>query len=124
MKNKLTAALLAFFLGGFGVHQFYLGKGSKGIMYLLFFWTFIPALIALIDFIILLTMSENDFNLKYNAVYQPSPATTNTIVVNNQTHDSRSTGSIAEELSKLHDLKSKGILTDEEFENHKRKILS
>ena len=26
MKDKTTAALLAFFLGGFGVHKFYLGE--------------------------------------------------------------------------------------------------
>lgn len=28
MKNKTTAGLLALFLGGIGVHKFYLGKSS------------------------------------------------------------------------------------------------
>lgn len=34
MKNKITAALLAFFLGGIGIHEFYLGEKSNGIGYL------------------------------------------------------------------------------------------
>lgn len=64
-KNKVTAALLAFFLGGFGAHKFYLGKVGMGIFYLIFFWTFIPAIIAFIEFIILLVMSDDEFNRKY-----------------------------------------------------------
>lgn len=66
MKNRTTAALLAFFLGGFGIHQFYLGNTGKGIMYLLFCWTIIPAIIAIVDFIILITMNDMVFNKKYN----------------------------------------------------------
>lgn len=64
-KSKIAAALLAFFLGGFGVHKFYLGQIGLGVVYLLFFWTFIPAIIAFIEFIILLTMSDETFNQKY-----------------------------------------------------------
>lgn len=30
-KSKTTASLLAFFLGGFGVHNFYLGQKGRGI---------------------------------------------------------------------------------------------
>ncbi len=64
-KDKLTAALLALFLGGFGVHRFYLGQIGLGIAYLLFCWTFIPAIIGFIDFIILLSCSEQNFKTKY-----------------------------------------------------------
>lgn len=64
-KSKIAAALLAFFLGGIGVHKFYLGQTGKGIIYLLFCWTFIPAIIAFVEFIILLTMSDETFNQKY-----------------------------------------------------------
>lgn len=46
--NRLTYALLALFIGGFGIHKFYAGK-SIGIVYLLFCWTFIPAIVALFD---------------------------------------------------------------------------
>ena len=66
MKRKTIAALLAFFLGGLGAHKFYLGKIFQGIFYLLFCWTCIPSIIALIESILFLTMSESEFNRKYN----------------------------------------------------------
>lgn len=66
-KSRVTAALLAFFLGGFGVHKFYLGQIGLGFVYLIFCWTFIPALIAFIEFIIYLTMSDESFNQKYGS---------------------------------------------------------
>jgi TM2 domain-containing membrane protein YozV len=66
MKSKSTAAILAFFLGGIGIHKFYLNRSGQGILYLLFFWTFIPGLIAFIEFFIYLFMSDREFNAKYN----------------------------------------------------------
>lgn len=53
--NKVVYCILAFFLGGIGIHKFYAGKTGTGVLFLLFSWTFIPALIALIDFIVGLT---------------------------------------------------------------------
>jgi TM2 domain-containing membrane protein YozV/ribosomal protein L40E len=64
-KSRIAAALFAFFLGGFGGHKFYLGQVGLGILYLLFFWTFIPAIVAFIEFILLLAMSDEAFNQKY-----------------------------------------------------------
>lgn len=52
--NKIAYCLLALFLGGIGVHKFYAGKTGAGIAYLLFSWTFIPAIIACIEFIVAL----------------------------------------------------------------------
>ena len=66
-KSRVTAAVLAFLLGGFGIHKFYLGKIAAGVLYLLFCWTFIPAIIAFIEFIIYLTMSDEEFEAKYGA---------------------------------------------------------
>ena len=67
-KNKITAALLAFFLGGLGAHKFYLGQTGLGILYLIFCWTFIPSIIAFIEFIILISMNDVAFNQKYGNV--------------------------------------------------------
>lgn len=66
MKSKFTTAMLALFLGGLGIHRFYLSQNKLGLFYLLFCWTFIPAIIATIDFFVFIFMSENNFNLKYN----------------------------------------------------------
>lgn len=50
--NKLAYVLLALFLGGFEIHNFYAGKTGQGVLFLLFFWTTIPAIIAFIQAII------------------------------------------------------------------------
>jgi len=65
-RTKVAAALFAFLLGGIGGHKFYLGSTGLGILYLVFCWTFIPAMIAFIEGIIYLTMSDIDFDRKYN----------------------------------------------------------
>ncbi len=67
-KSKLAAALFALLLGCLGIHKFYLGRIGWGIVYLLFCWTFIPAILGIIEGIILLVMSEADFNRKYGNV--------------------------------------------------------
>ena len=69
MKNKLAAALLAIFLGDFGAHKFYLGKPGTGLIYLLFFWTGIPAVIGIIEGILYLLSSEEDFQRKHGKRY-------------------------------------------------------
>ncbi|MGB3801081.1 MAG: NINE protein [Lewinella sp.] len=66
MKNKTTAGIFALVFGGLGVHRFYLGQKGLGIVYLLFVWTFIPTIIAMIDGIVLLTQDDEKFNRKYN----------------------------------------------------------
>ena len=66
MRSKTTAVLLAFFGGGIVLHKYYLGRVAAGILYMLFFWTFIPAIIAFVEFIVYLSMSERAFNEKYN----------------------------------------------------------
>ena len=65
-KSKGVALLLCFFLGGLGIHQFYLGNTIEGVAYLLFSWTCIPTLISIVDFILLLCMSESFFHQMYN----------------------------------------------------------
>lgn len=60
-KSRIAAGVLAILLGGIGVHKFYMGKIGMGILYLLFCWTGIPALIGLIEGIIYLTESDEKF---------------------------------------------------------------
>lgn len=64
-KSKTVAALFAFFLGSFGGHRFYLGQWW-GVFYLLFFWLWIPGLIAFVEFIYFLMCDSNKWDEKYN----------------------------------------------------------
>lgn len=64
-KNKLVAGLLALFLGSIGVHKFYLGQSGKGVMYLLFCWTYIPTILSFIEGLTILCSSDEKFQNKY-----------------------------------------------------------
>ena len=120
-KNRITAALLALVFGGIGVHRFYLNKPISGFFYLILFWTFIPAIIAFIEFIVLLCRSDEEFDRRYNA-YAIAPPT---IVVNPTTEVTVKSDNTTyvEEVKKLYDLKVKGMITDEEFEQKKKMLL-
>ena len=50
--NKVVYLVLCFFLGGLGIHKFYAGKTGMGILYLVFCWTGIPAIVAFVEFIL------------------------------------------------------------------------
>ena len=73
-KSRIVAALLAFFLGLLGIHKFYMGKTTAGVIMLvcgtigwllLFIPPMIIGVIAFIEFIIYLVMSDDDFQRKY-----------------------------------------------------------
>jgi len=66
-KDKLTAALLALFLGAIGVHHFYLGSTTAGVVVILLNCLCLGGVVALIEAIMLFVMSDEDFNAKYNA---------------------------------------------------------
>lgn len=48
-KDEVVGILLAFFLGSFGAHHFYLRRNGLGVLYACFFWTGIPGLVALVE---------------------------------------------------------------------------
>lgn len=48
-KSKLICYMLALFFGGFGAHLFYTKKYKRGLLYLLFCWTYIPFILGWID---------------------------------------------------------------------------
>ena len=64
-KNRQTAGIFALLLGGIGVHKFYLGQPGMGVLYVVFCWTAIPAIIGFIEGIVLLTMTEQAFAEKF-----------------------------------------------------------
>lgn len=66
MRNKTLAAIFALFFGSLGVHRFYLGQVGLGILYLVFFFTFIPFFLGLIDALVFFGMSEEEFDFRYN----------------------------------------------------------
>lgn len=66
-KDRVTAALLALFLGTLGIHYFYLGKSTAGILTIVIslcscgIW----GVVMFIQAILMLVMTDNDFQEKY-----------------------------------------------------------
>lgn len=123
MKDKNTAAILALVLGGIGGHKFYLGQTGWGIAYLLFCWTFIPAFVAFIEFILLLTMNVDTFNARFNPGLALAVSPQNIVV--NVSQNASTGGAIdrAAQLRQLHELRTAGALSDTEFDAEKQKLL-
>lgn len=48
-RDEVVGILLALFLGTFGIHHFYLRRTGLGILYLVFFWSGIPAILGFIE---------------------------------------------------------------------------
>ena len=46
-KDTTVYVLLAIFLGGLGIHHFYLGRTTPGIVHLVLCWTLVPSLLAI-----------------------------------------------------------------------------
>jgi TM2 domain-containing membrane protein YozV len=65
-KSRSAAVLLAMLLGGLGFHKFYLNSPGLGVIYLLFCWTFIPAIIGFLEDLGYLCMSEQGFQQRYS----------------------------------------------------------
>lgn len=70
VKSKVVAGLLGIFLGGIGIHKFYLGKIFQGIIYLIFCWTYIPAIVGFIEGIVYLTKSDEAWAEKVGYRYR------------------------------------------------------
>ena len=65
VKDRMVAGIFAILLGTFGIHKFYLNDMGMGVLYLLFFWSGIPSLVGLIEGILYLTATDEEFQEKY-----------------------------------------------------------
>lgn len=65
MKPRTIAILLALFLGSLGAHKFYQNKIGQGLLYLIFSWTAIPGVIAFIEFIYYLVLTNEEYEAKF-----------------------------------------------------------
>lgn len=61
LVSKVAYVLIAFFLGGLGIHNFYAGKIGLGILYIVFCWTFIPAIAAFVQAIIAICKTSDAY---------------------------------------------------------------
>jgi len=64
-KSKVIAALLALIFGSFGFHKFYLGQVGWGFIYLIFCWTWIPAIVGFIEALIYISTDDYEFEQVY-----------------------------------------------------------
>ena len=65
-RSRIVAIILAFFLGGLGIHKFYLRQVGWGILYLVLCWSYLSLVASIVDIIILAVMSDEEFDRKYN----------------------------------------------------------
>jgi len=83
-KNRIAAAFIAFFFGGFGAHKFYLGQTGQGIMFFFIFMATLGArfpisfILGVMDSFRLFAMSDEKFHHKYNRGAYVNPTHRNT----------------------------------------------
>lgn len=68
-KDKTAAGILGILLGGLGVHQFYLGSVGTGLILIaisVITCGIVGAVLGLVEGILILVMSDEDFNKRYN----------------------------------------------------------
>jgi len=63
--DKIAAGVLALLLGGIGAHKFYQGNVKLGVIYLCFFWTGIPAILGLVEGILILIADDDEYEEKF-----------------------------------------------------------
>ena len=108
-KDFITTLLLCIFLGGLGVHRFFVDKMGTGVLMLVtlgglgIWW--------IIDIILIVTGSFEDSEGRVIA-YQPAG-----------TANREPAKDIPDEIRKFAELKDKGIITEEEFDKKKKELL-
>ncbi len=60
-NSRREAGVIAIVFGGLGMHKFYIGKYGQGILYAVFCWSFVPALLGVAEGIHYLSESDEEF---------------------------------------------------------------
>ncbi|MGC1305745.1 MAG: NINE protein [Phormidesmis sp.] len=123
MKDKTVAALLAIFLGWIGIHKFYLGQNGKGLVYLIVGVTplaFVTFMISVCQGIGLLMTSQDAFDYQFNRRLKMATSPVSPILPAYSTESTKDKAGAIYELKKLYDT---DLITAEEYEEKRRKIL-
>lgn len=132
-KNKDTALLLCIFGGIFGLHQFYVGRIGKGLLYFctcgLFMFGWVIDILKILlgsytdKYGMPLIANSKDYKNKNKNIAIPNGQNVN-VNVNMPNGLSEKHIDITEQLKKLADLRDTGVLTEEEFNSQKSRILA
>jgi restriction system protein len=122
-KNKDTALLLCIFGGWLGLHQFYVGKIGKGLLYMITCGFFFIGWGLDIIKILLGTFRDNT-GAPLRATKAQNNTPTEVKVVNQEIkHTNINIEDNITQIERLSKLKEQGVITEEEFNNKKQELL-
>ena len=117
-KDPTTALLLCLILGGIGAHEFYLNNVNKGVIYLVFCWTFIPGIIALIQLFTIQkrVKDENDAIAQKILAGIKDQGPIGSIRAGN-------VAGVEADLTKLQEMRDSGTISENEYQQLRKKSL-
>ena len=117
-KDPTTALLLCLILGGIGAHEFYLDNVNKAVIYLVFCWTLIPGVIALVQLFTIQKRVKDENDVIAQKIL--------TGIKDQGPIGSIGAGNIAgveADLTKLQEMRDSGTITEDEYQQLRKKSL-